>query len=415
MAVVGILVAAAIIGGVSALNLPPGNPTTSTVTSRITSTSTTTTIETSTTISISNSTTPDGTLDTQIADLLTLPAGITHVYLAYSDIEVHTIIANSSSWLRVAPENEVDLVSISNNAVTVGIANIPVGSDDAARLTITSAIVTFDGKNITAIVPETEVSVPILKDGIGLLPNATSGLLFDIAPSVIPAQLSNSTQIQVLPYAEALAIPSTVPSSDYDAIGSIIPLDSQPWFTSTEINLADNVTVLAALITNNALLVVIKNTGNASVTINGLSILTPTTSNYETKTIVSTVTTVTTITTVVPNSSLAASPELSSRDSSKMADLKNTRALADAPVSNSSLSEFQTVASLSSSGQWAGSAIFYRSKRTGGGLDTRSRPKRISYFYWKYSNARQHLPAVLSTSDSIGFPVRPPSSGTFRT
>ena len=96
MGVIGILVAAAIIGGVSALNLPP--PITVT-TARITSVRTTTSydIETSTTTTISNSTVPDGTLAVQIADLLNLPAGVTHVYVSYSDIEVHTILANMST------------------------------------------------------------------------------------------------------------------------------------------------------------------------------------------------------------------------------------------------------------------------------------------------------------------------------
>jgi len=340
MAVIGILVAAAIIGTVTYLNttLPSGN-TTSTVTSKITLHSTTTTILTSTTVSISNSTTPEASLDTQIADLLSLPAGVTHVYLTYSDIEVHTFTDNASSWFRVATGNDVDLASLSSDAVTVGIARIPSGYYDAARLTIVSATVTFDGSNITAIVPETVVSASILQNGIDLLPNATLGLVFDFAPSVVPAQSSNGTQFQLLPYAEALEIPSSVPAADYNSFGSVIQLDSQPWFTSTQVELAGNVTILAALVTNNAMLVVIKNTGNATVTINGLSVLTPITSNFETETIVSTITTVTTITTVVPNSSAAASPL---RDSRK--DPKNTESLTDAPVSDP-LAEFQTVAS----------------------------------------------------------------------
>src|SRR5579872_7352327 len=102
MAIVGILVAAAIIVGVSALNLP-ANPT-STVTSRITNftTSVTTSIETSTKISISNSTTPDGTLAIQLSGSVSLPPGVNQLYIQYSDIEVHTVLSNSSIWLRVA-------------------------------------------------------------------------------------------------------------------------------------------------------------------------------------------------------------------------------------------------------------------------------------------------------------------------
>ena len=146
--------------------------------------------------------------------------------------------------------------------------------------------------------------MPIQENGLHVLTNVTSGLLFDIAPAIVPTQSGTVTQFQLLPYAEALAIPATVPASQYNKPGAVISLDSQPWFKSTEVNLPDNITVLAALVTTNAALIVLKNTGNATVTINGFSILEPSasSSNLQTRTIVTTVTTVTTITTVVQNS-----------------------------------------------------------------------------------------------------------------
>jgi hypothetical protein len=299
MAVIGILVAAAIIGVVNAANpdLNSGSTTsTSTVTSRIVSTSVSTTIITSVTTSVSNSTAPEGTMAVQIADSISLPAGITHVYLQYSDIEIHTNLGGSSIWLRVAPENDVDLTTLSTNGLTVGVADVPAGNYDSARFTIVSAAVTFEGSNMSAIVPQTTVSVPIQASGVDLLPNGTSGFLFDIAPSIIPVQSGNLTQMELLPYAEAVAIPSSFPTANYAELGSTIPLNSQPWFTSTQENLASNVTLLAALVSNDALLVVVKNTGNASVTINELSILAPGTESSNLETIVTTITTVTTIT-----------------------------------------------------------------------------------------------------------------------
>jgi hypothetical protein len=232
----------------------------------------------------------------QLADSLSLPAGVTHVYLQYSDIEVHTNLGGSSIWLRVAPEDDVDLTTLSNNAVTVGVASIPAGDYDSARFTIVSASVTFEGSNMSAIVPQTAVSVPIQTSGVELLPNGTSGFLFDIAPSIVPVESGNVTQIQLLPYAEAIVIPSTFPTSNYAALGSTIQLNSEPWFNSTQEDLASNVTPLAALVSNDALLVVVKNTGNTSVTINELSILAPGTESSNLETIVTTITTVTTIT-----------------------------------------------------------------------------------------------------------------------
>lgn len=337
MAIIGILVAAAIIGAVNYAKLPPGN-TTSTIISRVTSYSTTTSTSISTATKISNSTAPEGTLAVQIADPLSLPSGTTHVYLQYGDIEVHTMLGNASIWFRIAPGNTIDLTTLSDNAVTVGITGIPAEQYDSVRLSITSALVTFEGKNITATLPQTEVSIPIGKSGIDLAPNTTSGILFDISPTIVPTASENGTQMELIPYAEALSIPSSVPESDYASIGSTLPLDSQSWFTSTQTDLSGNVTVLAALVANNAMLVVLKNTGNSSVTINGLTLLAPGAIGSSLVTVVTTITTVTTITEYAPNGSA----KLSARDSQNA--YRNFGPLSGERSSALPLSAYQTVA-----------------------------------------------------------------------
>lgn len=337
MAIIGILVAAAIIGVVNYANLPPG-ATTSTIISRVTNYSTFTSTSISTATKISNSTTPEGTLAVQIADPLSLPPGTSHVYLQYGDIEVHTIFQNSSIWLRVAAGNTIDLTSLSSNALTVGATGVPAEQYDSVRLSITSALVTFEGENITANLPQTEISIPIGKTGLDLAPNTTSGLLFDISPSIIPSPSQNGTQMEFIPYAEALAIPTSVPQLEYASVGSTLGLSSQPWFTSTQSDLAGNLTVLAALVANNAMLVVLKNTGNATVTVNGLSLLAPGAISSSLTTVVTTITTITTITEYAQG----ATGKLPSHGSGGAS--RNVGALSSEHQSELPLSAYQTVA-----------------------------------------------------------------------
>jgi len=104
----------------------------------------------------------------------------------------------------------------------------------------------------------------------------------------------------------ALGIPSSVPVADYGIPGSTLNLSTQSWFTATKIDLQSNVTVLTALFTNNALLIVLKNTGNSNVTISGLSLLAPGAESPNLQTIVTTITTVSTITQYVQNFSAKA-------------------------------------------------------------------------------------------------------------
>jgi hypothetical protein len=338
MAVIGILVAAAIIGGVNAIGLPSGNPTTTTIVSKVTSLTTTVSTSIETATKISNSTAPEGTMAVQIADSLNLPSGVTAVYLQYSDIEVHTIFGNSSYWVRVATGNSLDLSDLSSNGITVGVTAIPSETYDAARMIITSTFVTFEGKNLTTILPETEISVPIGERGIDLFPNATDGILFDVSPTIVPLASSTGTEFELIPYAEVLAIPTSVPAADYAILGSSVDLDSQPWFTATQTNLPGNLTVVAALVSDNAMLVVLKNTGNATITINGLSLSEPGSIGSNLVTIVTTITTVTTITEYSQNSSAKLPRDV-------FRNLKSFSANSGARMSSLPLSAYETVAS----------------------------------------------------------------------
>ena len=277
MAAAGILIAAAIIGAVSAADLPNGVSST-TVTSRTTSIATivTTSTRISTSISFSTSAIPKGTIVTQLADFLTLPVGVTHVYVTYSGIEIHTNgIGNLSTWLEASPPGSIDLTSVANQSLTVGSSVVASGTYDAARLGISSAIVTYDSHNVTALVTSPEVSVPLPRGGIQLGMNDTAGFVFDLAPSIVPAPNGNGTSMQFVPFAKAVQIPGSVASNSYFKIGSVLPIATAAWFSSTNVDLQNNLTILLGLVTTNALTLVVNNTGTAPILLSEISVLGP--------------------------------------------------------------------------------------------------------------------------------------------
>ena len=304
MVIVGILIAAAIIGGVTALQrqniLPPGGPTTITTSRTIVSTSTS--IETSTSTEISNSTIPKGNLATQLSAIVNLPVGVSHVYVKYSDIEVHTLgFGNFSLWVTSAKGGIIDLSGLSNLGYTIANSQVVSGRYDLARFSLIAANITYLGRNVSASVPLQLVTVPIGQQGIQVQPNSTSGFVFVFAPTIVPFQRgSNTTYFQVVPYAKAVTIPSSISTALFTKVGSRINLTSAPWFTGNQEELSGNVTILLVVITSDALVVFLKNTGNSNVTISGLSLLATnaSTANVITTTIVTTITTVTTITQV---------------------------------------------------------------------------------------------------------------------
>ena len=303
MAVAGILIAAAIIGVVSAassyLNSGTSTITTSRTTTKLsTITSTSTSVETSTRISTSSI--PTGNLVTQITDYLNEPLGVSHVYVTYSDIEVHTTELNVSTWLVSAPGGTIDLASLANRSITIGNSVLASGLYDYASFSITAASVTYYGKNVSAYVSSTPVTEPI-QGGAELGSNGTLGFVLDIAPTVVPTEIGNSTTLQLVPFARAIDIPASVPISTYEKIGSTIELGTQDWFASSIGRLSDQITVLTALITTNAVVLVLNNTGTVNVTISGINLLGAIVQSGNAVTTVETITTVTTITRIAQN------------------------------------------------------------------------------------------------------------------
>ena len=274
MAVVGILIAAAIIGAVSAADLPPGPSTT--ITSRTTSYTTiiSTSTSVSTAVSITTSAIPKGMIVTQLTDFLALPIGVSNVYISYSQIEIHTNgIGNLSTWLPAAPAGAIDLTTISNQSLTLGSSVVASGVYDTVRFSVTGATITYNARNITASVTTPEVSVPLPQGGIDLAPNGVSGFVLDVAPTIIPSPNGNTTAMELVPFAKVVVIPPSISPLTYTKSGSVLPIDTEAWFSSTSANLPGNLTILLELVSPSALTLVVNDTGTTSVQLSEISIL----------------------------------------------------------------------------------------------------------------------------------------------
>jgi hypothetical protein len=299
MVLVGILIAAGIIGGVTALEQGKfiTGPTNSTVTSSTTITTVTSSIQT-------------GVLAAQITDppnLPNVPQGTSHVFIHYSDIEAHTTDQNNSVWFTVARTGSIDLLSVLNIAMTLGSATVYSGTYNQARFDITNATVTFGGANYTATVPQNQIIVPLSNGGAQVKPNSSAGFIIQVTPTVLAQNIGGRPAFEILAAAQALPIPSESWNGSLTAPGAKIQnIDTQSWYIAPT-PIGDNLTLPnphVAEIYPTTLLVILNNTGSTPVTISALNILTrgtqaaPPGANVSTTTIVSTITTVTTITEV---------------------------------------------------------------------------------------------------------------------
>ena len=305
MVMVGVLIAAGIIGGVNALEHGKVIPSAS---NSFTITRSTTITSVSTTVS---SLVQTGILAAQITDPPNppnVPVGTTHVYVDYTDIEAHTISQNNSVWFTVARAGTVDLLSILNVGVTIGSATVTSGIYDQARFDITNATVTFGGVNYTASVPLNQITVRLANGGAVVRPTASAGFLNQLTPTVLALNSGGKPSFEIVAATQGVAIPQESWSGSLASAGSVIQnISNMSWWTGAT-PIGDNlVKIPGTSIYPTELLVILNNTGTTPVTISALNILVqgekqpPPGANISTTTIVSTYTTVTTITEIITN------------------------------------------------------------------------------------------------------------------
>jgi len=302
----GVLIAAAIIGGVTALQdyglLPVSSSSTTEMvaTSATSSSSSTRAVSTSSTsapIQISTNTTSSSSASTgppsgailavQMTDPPNVPANVTHVYIAYSDIQVGSEGSEASGgslgWYTVAKSGQIDLMSILNSSVTLGAGQVVPGTFNLVKFDIASAEVDYNGQNYSAYVPANRMSIPIPNGGITVGANGTSALIIDMSPTVLPFQNGALLGFVLAPAAICFPIPPLAWNDSFVQQGSTEPTNAS-WFQQSETNQTTNMTIVGASLTNHSLSVTVQNTGNTNITISELDVLENVTSTVDNST-----------------------------------------------------------------------------------------------------------------------------------
>lgn len=266
-AVIGILVAAAIIGGVTLLQQQGIVPNLG---------------GKSTTSSVPGQT---GTLAAQITDPPNVPAGVTNVYIAYSDIKVHLADAgNLSGWYTIANASSIDLMNVVNVSMTIGSAPVSAGVFNLVKFDIVSATITYNGKNYSAIVPDNTITIPIENGGVSVQAGSSAGFVIDVSPTAVPYQNGTSISWVLVPSARGLPVPQQNWHSSDARTGAEDNVTSDSWLSHSEHEMSGNLTIESVVLTNNSISVTVKNIGNSNVTLSAISVLANATSIFHQQT-----------------------------------------------------------------------------------------------------------------------------------
>lgn len=214
-----------------------------------------------------------GSLAVLITDPPNVPSGVSGVYMAYTNLQVHSSSAgNSSGWTTLGPSSgSVDLVGLVNSTRTIALSSVAAGSFNEIGFQISSVTVTYAGANYSSNIFHNSQSVTAqIGGGVQVSHGETSIALLDLSPTVLP--LNNSkAKFEFIPQANGFQVaPSLLPTT-------VLKTDAQVQIsggTLAQIQQSGEMQIESAQLSPTSLSVTIKNVGSSPFVLSTLELST---------------------------------------------------------------------------------------------------------------------------------------------
>ena len=205
-----------------------------------------------------------GTLSVLLTDPPHVPLGVTKVYIAYSNLAVHVSEAgNQSGWTLLKSDGSIELLGTVNVSQTISSVKIAAGEYNLLRFNISSAQVTYNGKNYTAFVPRSALIVPIV-GGIEVNASKPSATIINIQPTVYNIGSASNPEFMIRHWAKAFPVPSSQVTEEEEHEGHRLSLIGKAWWTDVLERYTSNALITSATLTPTSLSLTVKDTGSQS-------------------------------------------------------------------------------------------------------------------------------------------------------
>ncbi len=201
--------------------------------------------------------TGQGTLALMVTDPPNVPEGVTKVYVNYSDLAVHAVGGN---WTTVQSSGTVELMGTVNVAQTLSSAQLSNGTYNLVRFNISSAQVTYNGKNYTAFVQGAQLTLPIV-NAIQVTNGRVSAAVIDITPTVINIGSTSTPEFVIKPVAHVFPMPQSEVNEKVLLRGYREMLTGKGWWDDLVQKYSANLQITSASLTGSSLSVTVKDSG----------------------------------------------------------------------------------------------------------------------------------------------------------
>jgi hypothetical protein len=204
-----------------------------------------------------------GTLVVLVHDPPNFPSGVSAVYLSYSELSIRSS-SNPHHWIALNQSGTLDLVSIVNFTRTVASVKLPFGTFDELGMNVSSAIITYHGKNYTSLVEQGNF-VAQIPSGLRIdQEHLNAGTLFDISPTVIVHGGSTSPSFVLVPAASVFLVPDELLQL-FAQVGSEENSTTESWLANDEMLYNQSLlSITVETMTNSSLTISVANSGNSS-------------------------------------------------------------------------------------------------------------------------------------------------------
>jgi hypothetical protein len=200
-----------------------------------------------------------------------LPPNVTAVYISYDGFSVHVAGAgNESGWVPVPNvKGTIELTGLVNVSQTIASVPIEKGIYNQIRFNVTGAIVTYNGKDYSAIVRTGRLTIKIEEGGIRVNASKPAYTLIDVQPTVF--NLGNASNPVFVITAAAKAVPVSPEAlkeeeEEVRRAGYRMKLEGKEWWENIRKKIeSSRISIVGALLSKDGLNVEVKNVGNETV------------------------------------------------------------------------------------------------------------------------------------------------------
>lgn len=211
-----------------------------------------------------------GTVDILLTDPPNVPTGVTAVYVTYSNVAVHVSGAgNLSGWTNSNTAGTINLIKLVNISTTIASIKVTTGVYNALRFNISSAAVTFNGKNYTAFVPRALLTV-LIPGGIRVNATTSSAEIIDMSPTVLNIGSESTPEFIISTAASCFRVPQNQVTTDMGRRGFSFGLTGLSWWHQIQEGYTANVTISEASLSASSLSVTVKNTGSTPLNLSAV-------------------------------------------------------------------------------------------------------------------------------------------------